>query len=203
MAGGWWVLLLLKPPRELNVMQVLITGAVSALAVGLFAWFGQSALRWLQGRLDRWDTPAGRWLAPRTTAMAQGLKGLTHHSHLGRNLLISLVIWGLMLATNLVLLLAFDLPFSGRLALSVLVLGMLGMAANFTPANIGPEHWAIMFALTTFGVLPSIALAYALVLHAIITVLPLLLALALNGWHWAELRALAYRTAPIEAIPEL
>jgi uncharacterized membrane protein YbhN (UPF0104 family) len=203
MAGGWWVLLLLKPPAEINVTQVLVTGAVSALAVGLFAWFGQSALRWLQARLDRWDAPAGRWLAPRTTAMADGLKGLTHHSHLGRSLLISLAIWGVMLLTNLVLLLAFDLPFSGRLALSVLVLGLLGVAANLTPANIGPEHWAIMFALTTFGVLPSIALAYALVLHAIVTVLPLTLALALNGWHWAELRALASRPAPAEAIPEL
>jgi hypothetical protein len=60
-----------------------------------------------------------------------------------------------------------------------------------------------MFALTTFGVLPSIALAYALVLHAITTVLPLLLALALNGWHWAQLRALASQSAPLEAIPEL
>ena len=201
-AGGWWVLLLLKPPSEINVTQILVTGAASVLAVGLFAWFGQSVLRWLQTRLERWDTRAGRWLAPRTAAMAIGLKGLTHHSHLGRSLLISLVIWGVMLLTNLVLLLAFDLPFSGRLALSVLVLGMLGMAANLTPANIGPEHWAIMFALTTFGVLPSIALAYALVLHAIVTVLPLLLALALNGWHWAQLQALAYRTAPLEAIPE-
>ena len=203
MAGGWWVLLLLKPPREINLLQVLVTGAASVLAVGLFAWFGQSALRWVQARLDRWDTKAGRWLAPRTTAMAEGLKGLTHHSHLGRSLLISLVIWILMVSTNLVLLLAFDLPFSGRLALSVLVLGMLGVAGNLTPANIGPEHWAIMLALTTFGVLPSIALAYALVLHAIVTVLPLILALALNGWHWAQLRALASRSAPLEAIPEL
>jgi uncharacterized membrane protein YbhN (UPF0104 family) len=202
-AGGWWVLLLLKPPAEINSTQILITGAVSLLAVGLFAWFGQSALRWLQGRLDRWDTRAGRWLAPRTTAMAAGLKGLTHHSHLGRSLLLSLVIWGVMLLTNMVLLLAFDLPFSGRLALSVLVLGLLGVAANLTPANIGPEHWAIMFALTTFGVLPGVALAYALVLHAIVTVLPLLLALAFNGWHWAQLRALAYRSAPVEAISEL
>ena len=38
---------------------------------------------------------------------------------------------------------------------------------------------------------------------AIVTVLPLLLALALNGWHWAQLRALASRSAPLEAIPEL
>jgi uncharacterized membrane protein YbhN (UPF0104 family) len=202
LAGGWWLLLLLRPPREINVTQFLLSGAASALVVGLFAWFGQSALRWLQVRLDRWDTPAGRWLAPRTTAMADGLKGLTRHSQLGRGLLMSLAIWGVMLLTNLVLLLAFDLPLSGRLALSVLVLGLLGVAANLTPANIGPEHWAIMFGLTLFGVLPSTALAYALVLHAIITVFPLMLALALNGWHWAELRALANRPALSEAIPE-
>jgi uncharacterized membrane protein YbhN (UPF0104 family) len=202
LAGGWWVLLLLRPPSQINVTQFLLTGAASALAVGLFAWFGQSALRWLQARLDRWDRPAGRWLAPRTTAMADGLKGLTRHGQLGRGLLLSLVIWGVMVLTNLALLLAFDLPFSGRLALSVLVLGLLGVAANLTPANIGPEHWAIMFGLTLFGVLPSVALAYALVLHAIVSIVPLILALALNGWHWAELRALAYRPAPREAITE-
>jgi len=166
------LLLLLRPPSEINVTQFLITGAISALAVIMFAWFGQSTLHWVQTRLDRWDRPAGRWLAPRTLAMADGLKGLTHHSQLWRGLLMSLVIWGVMLLTNLVLLLAFDLPLSGRLALSVLVLGLLGVAANLTPANIGPEHWAIMFGLTIFGVLPSTALAYALVLHAIVTVLP-------------------------------
>jgi len=202
LAGGWWVLLLLRPPREINVTQFLLTGVVSALAVALCAWFGQSILRWLQARLDQWDAPVGRWLAPRTTAVADGLKGLTRHSQLGRGLLMSLAIWGVMLLTNLVLLLAFDLPFSGRLGLSVLVMGLLGVAANLTPANIGPEHWAIMFGLTVFGVLPSTALAYALVLHAIVTVLPLILALALNGWHWADLRALASRPASREAIPE-
>jgi len=202
LAGGWWLLLLLRPPSEIKVTQFLLTGAASALAVGLFALLGQSLLRWLQTRLDRWDRPAARWLAPRTTAMADGLKGLTRHSQLGRGLLISLVIWCVMLLTNMLLLLAFDLPLSGRLGLSVLVLGLLGVAANLTPANIGPEHWAIMFGLTLFGVVPSVALAYALVLHAIVTVLPLVLALAVNGWHWAELRSLAFRPAPREVLPE-
>jgi uncharacterized protein (TIRG00374 family) len=202
LAGGWWVLLLLRPPSEINVTQFLLTGAASGLAVLLFALMGQSILRWLQARLDRWDRPAARWLAPRTTAMAEGLKGLTQHDQLGRGLLISIVIWCVMLLTNMLLFLAFDLPFSGRLGLSVLVMGLLGVAANLTPANIGPEHWAIMFGMTLFGVMPSIALAYALVLHAIVTVVPLVLALAFNGWHWAELRSLGFRPTPREAISE-
>ena len=45
-----------------------------------------------------------------TTAMAEGLKGLTQHDKLGRGLLISIVIWCVMLLTNMVLFLAFDLP---------------------------------------------------------------------------------------------
>jgi hypothetical protein len=87
-----------------------------------------------------------------------------------------------MLVTNALLLRAFDLPLSLALALSVLVVGLLGVVAHLTPANIGPAHWAGTLALTLFGVPRSTALAYAIVLHAIITAVPLLIALGLNGW---------------------
>jgi hypothetical protein len=140
-------MLLLRPPGEINVSQFLLTGAVSAMTLGLFALFGQSGLRRPQARLEQWNAPAGRWLAQRTSPVAEGLKGLTHHRQLGRMLLISVLIWGVMLLTNLVRLLAFDLPVLGSLAHSVLVLGLLGVVANLTPANIGPEHWADLRAL--------------------------------------------------------
>src|SRR5262249_17827153 len=124
------------------------------------------------------------------------------HRQLGRSLLLSLTIWVIMLLTNLALLPTFDLPASGGLALSVLVLGLLGVAANLTPANIGPAHWAIMRGLPLFGVSSSTALAYAMVLHAVFTVVPLILVLALHGWHWADLRAWAARPVAREAVSE-
>jgi uncharacterized membrane protein YbhN (UPF0104 family) len=162
--------------------SLALVSLASLGALALLAWRGQAWMDGFQRRLAVSGNRAAQWLAPRARALASGLAGLTQRRHLGRLALLSAAIWGNMLLTNLLLLRAFDLPLSFALALSVLVVGLLGVVAHLTPANIGPAHWAGTLALTLFGVPRSTALAYAIVLHAILTAVPLLIALGLNGW---------------------
>ncbi len=187
-ASGWlWMAFSLLPP--VNPSRLLLVSAVSMLALIFLGWAGQSLSRRGQSWVAAQTASVRAWASPRIAAVVDGLSGLTHQRQLGRGLLISAAIWAVMTLTNLLLLRAFGLPFSGRLALSVLVVGLLGVAANLTPANIGPYHWAVTLALTMFGVPQSTALAYAIVLHALITVTPLVIALILSGGQWPDRRA--------------
>ncbi len=192
--SAWWLTTLLSPPEGLDLSLALIMSGVSAIALAAFAWFGQSALNWIHRWLvSRTDAPS-RWLARRVGALAEGLAGLVQRRQLQPVMLITAAIWGVMLTTNALLLRAFGLPPAAPLAVSVLVLGLLGTSPNLTPANIGPYHWAVTLSLTLFGVAQSQALAYAIVLHAIVSTLPVLIAVVLNGWHWPDLRAMARET---------
>jgi uncharacterized membrane protein YbhN (UPF0104 family) len=182
LAGGWWLAFFLSPPEGVDQGSLAAVSLASLGALALLAWRGQAWMDGFQRRLAVSGSRAARWLAPRAAALASGMAGLTQRRHLGRLALLSAAIWGNMLLTNLLLLRAFDLPLSFALALSVLVVGLLGVVAHLTPANIGPAHWAGTLALTLFGVPRSTALAYAIVLHAIVTAVPLLIALGLNGW---------------------
>jgi uncharacterized membrane protein YbhN (UPF0104 family) len=182
LAGSWWLAFFLSPPEGVDRGGLAAASAVSVGAFALLGWRGQAWMDGFQRRLGASGNRAARWLAPRAAALASGLAGLTQRRHLGRLALLSAAIWGNMLLTNALLLRAFDLPLALPLALSVLVVGLLGVVAHLTPANIGPAHWAGTLALTLFGVPRSTALAYAIVLHAILTAVPLLIALGLNGW---------------------
>jgi uncharacterized membrane protein YbhN (UPF0104 family) len=182
LAGGWWLAFFLSPPEGVDQGSLALVSALSLGAFVLLAWRGQALMDEFQRRLAGSRRRVALWLAPRAAALAGGLAGLTHRRHLGRLALLSAAIWGNMLLTNGLLLRAFGLPFSFPLALSVLVVGLLGVVAHLTPANIGPAHWAATLALTLFDVPRPTALAYAIVLHAILTAVPLLFALLLNAW---------------------
>jgi uncharacterized membrane protein YbhN (UPF0104 family) len=194
LAALGWLVLWLEATGSASLIKLLGLSGLCAVALGLLAWQGQPLLSWLNRKLASWRSPLGRWLAPRVGAVVEGMAGLTQRRQLGRSLLLSLTIWIVMALTNLLLLGAFSLPLSGRLALSVLVSVHLGAAANLTPANIGPVHWAVMLALTMWGVAQSTALTYALVLHAMLTLLPLGITLALHGWHWPHRQGARMRT---------
>jgi uncharacterized membrane protein YbhN (UPF0104 family) len=187
LAGVWWLAFFLSPPEGVDISSILLVGAASVAAFVMLGWRGQALMDEFQRRLTPATNPIGKWLAPRAAALSSGLAGLTRRRLLGRGLLVTAAIWTNMLVTNILLLLAFDLPPSFRLALSVLVVGLLGVVAHLTPANIGPAHWAATLALTLFDVPHSTALAYAIVLHAILTAVPLLAALLLNNWPGSRL----------------
>jgi glycosyltransferase 2 family protein len=89
---------------------------------------------------------------------------------------ITLLIWMVMLATNLLLLKAFDLPALVVAGALVLVAICVGVLPALMPGNIGPFYFFANLALAPFGFDPQVRLAYAILLHAIVTIPPLVLA---------------------------
>ncbi len=87
---------------------------------------------------------------------------------------LTVVIWTNMLLTNILLFQAFRLKVSVLAGLTVLVLVHLGLLPSLMPGNIGPFYFFTEIALQPFGVPAPVALSYAVVLHALVVLPPLL-----------------------------
>ncbi|MGQ9491614.1 MAG: lysylphosphatidylglycerol synthase transmembrane domain-containing protein [Anaerolineae bacterium] len=80
----------------------------------------------------------------------------------------SAVFWLIAATTNLLLLLAFDLPPSPLIALVLLALLQGGVAVPSTPGKIGVFQLLCVLGLSAFGVPEATGLAYGLVLHVLV-----------------------------------
>jgi hypothetical protein len=83
-------------------------------------------------------------------------------------------IWVVMWLTNLALFTCFGLPLGGTAAGLVLVLVYISLLPALMPGNIGPFYFSASLALIPFGILHDQALPFVVVLHAIVTLPPLL-----------------------------
>ena len=80
----------------------------------------------------------------------------------------TLIFWVVAAFTNLLLLVAFDLPASVTMALVVLAALQGGIAVPSTPGKIGVFQLLCMVSLAAFGVSDATGLAYGLVLHVLV-----------------------------------
>ncbi len=87
--------------------------------------------------------------------------------------LITLVIWSLMWATNLAAFKSVHLNADPLLAGLVLTLVYIGLIPALMPGNIGPFYFFAQLALRAFAIPFEQALAFAILLHAVVT-LPVL-----------------------------
>ena len=109
--------------------------------------------------VDRW-VQAGHWLrSPRQVFPV---------------VLLTILIWGVMWFTNLLLFKSFGLQLGGTAAGLVLILVYVGLLPALMPGNIGPFYFFARLALLPFGILDDQAFIYAVTLHAIVTLPPLL-----------------------------
>jgi uncharacterized membrane protein YbhN (UPF0104 family) len=88
--------------------------------------------------------------------------------------LLTILIWGVMWLTNLLLFRSLGLPLGATAAGLVLILVYIGLLPALMPGNMGPFYYFTRLALSPFGVSLDQAFVYAVVLHAIVT-LPALL----------------------------
>jgi uncharacterized membrane protein YbhN (UPF0104 family) len=88
-------------------------------------------------------------------------------------ILVTLFIWGVMWLTNLLLFKSIGLALGGTAAGLVLISVYVGLLPALMPGNIGPFYFFARLALIPFGVIQSQAFIFAVVLHAIVTVPPL------------------------------
>jgi uncharacterized membrane protein YbhN (UPF0104 family) len=109
--------------------------------------------------LDRW-VQASRWLR--------------NPAQLIPVVLLTGLIWGIMWLTNLLLFRSLGLHLSGIAGGLVLVLVYIGLLPALMPGNIGPFYFFASLALLPFGILHETAVSYAILLHALVTLPPLL-----------------------------
>lgn len=87
-------------------------------------------------------------------------------------LLWTAIIWTLGIAVNYALFLALgmDLPWSAAVFLVVVL--QIGTRVPALPANLGVFHYLVILALGVYGIPESTALAYAILLHLVVFILP-------------------------------
>lgn len=107
----------------------------------------------------------------------------------------TVVIWGAMWGTNAALFRALELRLPLTAGGLVLVLVYIGVLPALMPANIGPFYFFAQLGVSAFGVLPADAAAFAVILHAVVTLTPLLAAAVIFIFS-AQARAVLFRSAP-------
>ncbi|HBY97980.1 MAG TPA: hypothetical protein DEP84_29235 [Chloroflexi bacterium] len=108
----------------------------------------------------------------------QSLRGLSVFQH--RKLWLPLMWWTLFIAgtgilTNYFVLLALQIQISWLAAVAVLVTLLLGSKVPASPGQVGIFHAIARATLSLFGVAPAVGLAYGVVLHALVVLLPAML----------------------------
>ena len=113
-----------------------------------------SMMEWL----DRW-VETSQWLR-NPTLMFPGI-------------LLTVIIWGMMWLTNLFVFKSLGIPLGGTAAGLVLILVYVGLLPALMPGNIGPFYFFAQLALLPYAISHDQAFLFAVVLHAIVTVPPL------------------------------
>ena len=126
-----------------------------------------------------WKKTSGHKLLPEPLTawldrLVQASQWLRNPSQLIPALLLTILIWGVMWLTNLLLFKSLGLPLGGIAGGLVLVMVYIGLLPALMPGNIGPFYFFARLALIPFGVIPNQAIVFAVVLHALVTLPPLL-----------------------------
>lgn len=103
-----------------------------------------------------------------------GLDGLRSPAHLLGSMTFSIVIWCVMFTTNLAMFKTLSLQLPFQAGLLVLVLVHIGLIPALMPGNIGPFYFFASLSLTPFVVAAGETVGFAVLLHAIVTLPPLL-----------------------------
>jgi hypothetical protein len=206
--GGFFLVLPFAPLPDWMVRSGLIVGAAALVAVVLFVILVRRrewSLRLIDRilRAVHWpshETMARFWagLAERTRlrflaqlpwadrddlgkmagSLIDGFSGITT-PRLGLPILFwSILIWAMISAFYWVVLLAFDPGQPYVAGLAVCSITALGMTIPSSPGFIGVFEFLTRETMVLFGMMPDVALGYALVAHAIIYVVYTLLGLA-------------------------
>ncbi len=130
----------------------------------------------LLNALARFETKLFGASAQRLADLARGvlesLANLRGRREAFAVLLWTAVMWTLGIAVNYVLFLALNLALTWSAAVFLLVVLQIGTRVPALPANLGVFHFLVILALGAYGVPESAALAYAILLHLVVFILP-------------------------------
>src|SRR5574337_646936 len=171
-------------PAGLSIPIAVSVAAAALIALVIAVYYGETiaaaAGQWLTHRRIPGGGRAAGWLR----SAASGLVVFRQGGRQWPVVLLTAGIWSAAWLTNQFLFKAFALPLPAAAGLLVLVMIYLGVAPGLMPTNVGPFYFLTMFALQQYGVAPSVALAYAATLHALVILIPVIGALLylLNLW---------------------
>jgi phosphatidylinositol alpha-mannosyltransferase len=209
----------------LNVLALVILGAVMFTTIGLFAG-RQQALVWyalapfgvlcavlvapalVRSGLPSRSARVHRWLSQAREALARVRSGLRvfRSPRLGvEAVAMQLSAWALQWVSCYVLLAALDLKLDMGAAAAVLFAVNVTAVLPLTPSNLGVFQAACLAVLTgAYGVEPAQALGYGIILQAVEIATAVIMgapALVKEGLSWREVRLRAMHTAPVSLGP--
>jgi phosphatidylinositol alpha-mannosyltransferase len=209
----------------LNVLALVILGAVMFTTIGLFAG-RQQALLWyalapfgvlcavlvapalLRSGLPSRSARMHRWVSQIRDALARVRSGLAvfRSPRLGPEAaLMQLGAWGLQWVACYVLLAALGLDLDMGAAAAVLFAVNVTAVLPLTPSNLGVFQAACLAVLTgAYGVDAAQALGYGIILQAVEIATAVVMgapALVKEGLSWREVRLRALHTAPVSLGP--
>lgn len=180
------VLPLLPPPYASAGWVPILMTATGVIALSLGVVLGgrrtwklmRRILLQLPGRLANLPVKWG-------DQIAEGLDGLRSPKHLLASLALSVLVWCIMLITNLAMFKTLDLDVPTQGGLLVLVLVHIGLIPALMPGNLGPFYFFARLSLSSFDLTAAETAGFAILLHALVTLPPLLGAgayLSLRRW---------------------
>jgi uncharacterized protein (TIRG00374 family) len=154
-----------------NPASVFATTALLTVLLLLFIWIGP----WLWQRaralpiLSKYQLAAA-WI----DRLLNSLAWLRSPARALPLLLITAFTWWIMWLTNYTLFFSLGIPANPGAALVVLIMVYVGVLPALMPGNFGPFLFFAQLALQSYQVPPENALAYAIILHALVTLPPLI-----------------------------
>jgi uncharacterized membrane protein YbhN (UPF0104 family) len=133
---------------------------------------------WLQAIGRRVPDRLAAWVPPGIVNHARSalasLDVLRERRQVGAIAVWSVVVWSTATLTNYFVLRALDIQAPAASALVVLVMFQLGVSFSSVPATLGIFEYLCLVALSFFGVGQEAALGYALLLHLLLTIPPVM-----------------------------
>jgi phosphatidylinositol alpha-mannosyltransferase len=211
----------------LNIVALVVLGAVMFATVGLFSGREQQLLWWMAAPLvlvlvvvlapalvrpgsDSRSSRVKGWMAQARAALVQVRRGLRvfHEPRQGALATAAqLGAWTLQWLSCYILLVALGLDARAGMGAAAAVLFAVNVTAVLpaTPSNLGIFQAACVAVLTgAYGVSAADALGYGIILQAVEIATALLMgmpALVREGLSWRDVRIRALHTAPVELAP--
>jgi phosphatidylinositol alpha-mannosyltransferase len=207
----------------INVLALVILGAVMFTTIGLFAgrqqallWYGLAPLILLvavlvapaliRSGLPSRSARVGKWVAQGRDAASRVRSGLTVFTRPREGsiaITMQLSAWALQWVSCYVLLVALGLEHQADLGAAAAILFAVNVTAVLpvTPSNLGVFQAACMAVLVgAYGVAPAQALGYGIILQAVEVATAVVMggpALVKEGLSWREVRLRALHSAPV------
>ncbi|MGI8731438.1 MAG: lysylphosphatidylglycerol synthase transmembrane domain-containing protein [Solirubrobacteraceae bacterium] len=143
------------------------TGVAIAIAVAVLAVYEERPLRYALRPLHKFGLVSDEKMLSGAQNLLRGLAAIRNVRVAAEAFAWSLVSWLVMAFSFWLVMLAFDLDLSPVAALFALVAIGLGMILPSLPAAVGVFEAAVVVALLPYNIDKSLALSFALVLHAL------------------------------------